>query len=44
MRACKLKRALRRFEAPFIASISRSCAVSVLWADGGWLEKPKVVK
>jgi len=39
-----MQRALRRYEVPFIASISKRCAVSIVWADGGWLKKPKVLK
>ncbi len=39
-----MERALRSFDVPFIASISRSCLVSVLWADGAWLRKPKELK
>lgn len=39
-----VERALRRFEPPIIASVSKNCTVSVLWADGDWFEKPKVMK
>jgi hypothetical protein len=39
-----IERALRRYEVPLIASVSAHCVVSVLWADRGWLSKPKVLK
>jgi hypothetical protein len=39
-----VERALRRFEPPIIASVSKSSTVTVLWADGAWLDKPKPMK
>ena len=39
-----MERTLRRLDVPFIASVSRSCLVSVPWVDGAWLKKPKELK
>lgn len=39
-----VERALRRYEVPFIASVSRTSVVSMKLVDGIWLSPPKALK